>query len=179
MRLFHIAVAVVVPLSCVFLNASCVQSRRGMPEPEGVGGHVPAIETTDDGDPFGSDPDVGGDIGSDPPASDPGSSSWSTPNEPSEPGDSSNEEGVHLFKTVTCSPDEYGATCMGRCAEEAGIGCMGGRNHPKKRDGGLGLLGQCSDTLGLTSCSYYYANGDKCVFRTARPPICVYEGGTR
>jgi hypothetical protein len=71
MRSNHIAAAVVVSLSCTLLNASCVQSRSGAPEADGAGGGAPVIETMDDGDPFGSDPDVGGGIGSGSPVRDP------------------------------------------------------------------------------------------------------------
>lgn len=66
-QLEHATAAVVISLSIALPNASCVQSRMPTLEAEGAGG-APLIETTDD-DSFGSDPDVGAGIGSEPPAS--------------------------------------------------------------------------------------------------------------
>jgi hypothetical protein len=82
MRSNRLAAAVVLSLSCVLLIASCARQPVAMQEVRGVSDCVPAIETTDDDDPFGGDPDVGAGIGSEPPASDVGSGSWSAPSEP-------------------------------------------------------------------------------------------------
>jgi hypothetical protein len=87
MRRKHIAAAFIVALSCALLNASCVQSQPAPPDAEGA----PAIETKDDGDPFGDpdgDPNIGGGIGTEPPDSDVGSEPpVSTPSPGSDPPD--------------------------------------------------------------------------------------------
>ena len=67
MKMNHIAAAVVVSISCALVNVSCVQSGTATPEAASAGGGAPALETKDDGDPFGSDPGLGGGIGSERP----------------------------------------------------------------------------------------------------------------
>jgi hypothetical protein len=74
-----LAAALVLAFSCV-LEASCAQG----PSPVGAGGGAPVVETQDDDD-FGSDPDVGVGVGSDPAGGELGSSApTSTSNYPNE-----------------------------------------------------------------------------------------------
>ncbi|WP_159397522.1 hypothetical protein [Sorangium cellulosum] len=86
-------------------------------------------------------------------------------------------EAIGSFKIIRCKRREHGAECMMKCAD-AGISCQGGRKHPYKDDVKTGLLMQCR-ALGLvSSCWYYYENGDICVFIGRAPVRCRYEGGT-
>ena len=69
--------------------------------------------------------------------------------------------------------------CMVKCAE-AGVSCAARRPHPYKPEAGLGDLYMCKNGAPTNVCSYYYSNGDECVFFAAfgkRFPWCVYIGG--
>lgn len=69
--------------------------------------------------------------------------------------------------------------CMEKCAD-AGAPCAPRRKHPKKSDGGWGDLYMCKTGEPSHVCSYYYANGDECIFLKAlggEIPWCVYIGG--
>jgi hypothetical protein len=83
--LLHTCRAVIVSLACSLLAASCGSPG---PETEGTGGGAPTLETKDDSD-FGSDPDVGGSIGSVP--SEP-NWSWSPPSCAASDGDSAGDQ---------------------------------------------------------------------------------------
>ncbi|WP_437288067.1 hypothetical protein [Sorangium sp. So ce406] len=92
-------------------------------------------------------------------------------------GSMTEPESIGSVKIIRCKKREYGADCMGRCAEEAGISCQGGRRHPYKDNVKPGLLGQCRSVGVISSCWYYYKNGDVCRFVGGAPVLCRYEGG--
>jgi hypothetical protein len=85
-----------VAVSCALLTASCVQGPAEVSETYGEG--PAAIETKDDGDPFGGDPDLGAGIGSEPPASTVGSGPPSTSAGSSTGGSAAEPEGRFAYK---------------------------------------------------------------------------------
>ncbi|WP_438038101.1 hypothetical protein [Sorangium sp. So ce128] len=94
-----------------------------------------------------------------------------------ESGPTTETEAIGTAKIIRCKRHEHGADCMTKCAD-AGISCPAGRKHPYKDNVKTGLLWQCR-SLGLVStCFYYYENGDSCIFLGMVPFICRYEGGT-
>jgi hypothetical protein len=69
MRTNHLAGAVVLALSCALLTASCLQGATATSKASEPGSDTEPSGLKDDGDPFGSDPDVGPSIGgSEPPS---------------------------------------------------------------------------------------------------------------
>jgi hypothetical protein len=68
--------------------------------------------------------------------------------------------------------------CMEKCAE-AGAACAPRMKHPKKPEDGWGDLYMCKTGFPTHVCSYYYSNGDECIFFSpiGRIPWCVYIGG--
>ncbi|WP_437969162.1 hypothetical protein WMF04_07665 [Sorangium sp. So ce260] len=87
-------------------------------------------------------------------------------------------DAIGSLKIIRCKRHEHGAECMTKCAD-AGISCPGGRKHPYKDDVKTGLLWQCRGLGLVTSCWYYYKNGDSCTFFFGRVPVmCRYVGGT-
>ncbi|WP_437728921.1 hypothetical protein [Sorangium sp. So ce861] len=86
-------------------------------------------------------------------------------------------EAIGSFKVIRCKRREHGAECMEKCAN-AGISCPGGRKHPYKNNVKTGLLWQCRGLGLITSCWYYYENGDSCTFFIGKPVMCRYVGGT-
>jgi hypothetical protein len=67
--------------------------------------------------------------------------------------------------------------CMRKCAD-AGASCASGLPHPYKPEVGLGDLYRCKTGVPTHTCSYYYANGDECVYFSpfGMVPWCVYIG---
>ncbi|AUX32730.1 uncharacterized protein SOCE836_048770 [Sorangium cellulosum] len=110
----------------------------------------------------------------DTPNSDPGSDNLALDDE-TENGPTAEPEAIGSFKLIRCKRHEHGSECMMKCA--AGISCPAGRKHPYKSNVKTGLLMQCR-ALGLvSSCWYYYENGDICRFILGAPILCRYEGG--
>lgn len=93
-----------------------------------------------------------------------------------EHGSTAEPEAIASAKIIRCSNREYGADCMMRCAD-AGISCPAGRKHPYKGNVKAGLLCQCRSVGIISSCWYYYENGDICRFVLGAPILCRYEGG--
>ena len=96
MGMHHALTAIVVCFSCSLPTASCSPGPHTAPElSEGPSSAGP-IAVKDDGDPFGSDPDLGGSIGSEPP-------SWSPPSGDPDPDP---------------DPGEPAAGCTSDCLEQ-------------------------------------------------------------
>lgn len=85
-------------------------------------------------------------------------------------------EALDPLRIVRCRKTERGMRCMILCAD-AGISCAARLDHPYKPDVGAGDLGQCRRVAMITSCWYYYPNGDVCQFLTGGRRFCRYEGG--
>ncbi|WP_437809613.1 hypothetical protein [Sorangium sp. So ce1078] len=85
-------------------------------------------------------------------------------------------EAIGSLKIIRCKGHEHGSDCMMKCAD-AGISCPAGRKHPYKSNAKTGLLWQCRSLGLLSSCWYYYENGDSCTFVGKAPIMCRYEGG--
>jgi hypothetical protein len=69
--------------------------------------------------------------------------------------------------------------CMIKCAQ-SGVACTGKEKHPYMPNVGYGDLYMCKTGWPTSTCSYYYSNGDECVFfktPVGRFPLCVYVGG--
>jgi hypothetical protein len=95
-----------VAFSCALLTAaSCAPTSPGA---VGAGAGAPAIETNDDGD-FGSDPDVGISIGSEPPVTESPVTEPPNTSVASEPGDSTQPTGA-WFTYHICASLEYSCT---------------------------------------------------------------------
>jgi hypothetical protein len=81
---------------------------------------------------------------------------------------------------LVCGKNARGVECMTRCGLY-GVLCPGGMSHPKKADGGLGLLWKCCNCKDNQQCKYIYENGDSCTFFLQRwsrdNALCIYEGG--
>jgi hypothetical protein len=68
--------------------------------------------------------------------------------------------------------------CMMKCGE-AGAACAGRRAHPYKPEVGQGDLYRCKNGTPTHTCSYYFPNGDECIYFSpfGMIPWCVYVGG--
>jgi|HubBroStandDraft_6_1064221.scaffolds.fasta_scaffold422668_2 hypothetical protein len=69
------------------------------------------------------------------------------------------------------------AECMEKCAE-AGATCAPQMKHPQNVAAGWGNLYMCKNGSPTHVCSYYYSNGDECIYfyPIGRLPWCVYVG---
>ena len=95
------------------------------------------------------------------------------PSPPSGPGDGAEA----LDAWITCRGlDAIG--CMMKCAD-VGASCAGRIPHPYKPEAGLGDLYRCKNGTPTHTCSYYFSNGDECVYFSpfGTIPWCVYIGG--
>ena len=88
------------------------------------------------------------------------------------------DEGADALDTWLSCKGLDALQCMGKCAE-AGAPCRVRMIHPTKSDGGWGDLYRCKNGALTHTCSYYYPNGDECIFFApfGAIPWCVYIGG--
>jgi hypothetical protein len=74
------------------------------------------------------------------------------------------DDGATELSELVCEKLVWGMGCKARCQGE-GVDCAAGRPHPKKSDGGFGLLSGCCACKGKQKCTYFYPNnGDSCTF---------------
>jgi hypothetical protein len=165
MRLLYAAVAPFL-LGKVALGCNTVSPDECWPNTSGGfgGGTIPigaGVGATSSGD-FDSPP---------PKAGPPNPCVASAP--PSSPGDGAEA----LDAWITC-PGLDALGCMMKCAE-AGAACTGHRSHPYKPEVGLGDLYRCKNGAPTHTCSYYFPNGDECIYFSpfGMIPWCVYIGG--
>jgi hypothetical protein len=91
------------------------------------------------------------------------------------------DDGTTELSERVCGKPVWGMGCQTQCAGD-GVACVAGRPHPKKSDGGFGLLWKCCGCQDQQKCTYFYPNtGDSCTFYGPLflnlYSLCVYQGG--